>query len=1288
MPSRSEQLRRSKLAQEARQRLQSGIYSQPTEMAPVNPRTAAIRVYNDNLAEETAKKKAFTDSVISKGSSFKRNTNVPTASLDSYEKNHQMNQYTQSNVNSQFITNPGQAMFNQALNSTLTRATNGDPEARKFLENKIGVTFDPHELNRRQIEADTPTNPFLAGLYNYTVKPYAETMNDLAYDNSVGNFASRLGYSAAESMGGAAALQPTTGNKYADIAADVGGVVAGLTAPIGMPGGNLTTAPFKVADQALMTKGGKAVENLLAKPLNKVASPQLSQSIANNVLREGLTGAMQGAGAAAIQGGTEGDMLKQSLIGGLIGGGVGGVGTAAAAPIKRAWENFKTPSVPASNIEPPSHIMGLKPRKPYVEETAGIKRGNIEEPVSIPKEEIPQKSNLYHILFGDQGIGFTPFGSNKSKRMVSSEQQIVSNPLAKSVSGAIDATKQAAKAGYQNLVDHLAPLKKISRATYDSAIDASRANNIANTLVRDKFVDLQGNVIGKSLDDIMKNSRGLGKIVDDYLVKRHAPYRMRRGEQVYDKELNMTPEKAEAELAIMEARYPQLKQIGKDWDQYNKNLRESGVTEDLLTREQADLLERENPHYASMRRQFSMSEKMSLPKWGKGGSAFSGQKAPIKEVSPTGSTRKIVSPLRTAIEQTYAWKNAELRNRTMKELVSSIQNDPNGMKGIAEIVKKPSTSYKSLEEALREGGSEDFLDALDNDFKSLFKNATPGDEHIVRAMIKGTPVYVKVHDPEVVKALLGMGSESSGIVLNALQKLSNATKRGATGLLAPMFAIKNLTADTVQAAIQSPNAVKHITVDLPYAFISSIGDTFKIPGLKNLAEDFRRAGGEYSSLLRGDRALNKSVNTMRRQPLLTPQGLVKGAATTIKAPFKALEKVADVTENVNRIAAYRRSLVGQERTPENIRSAINNAREITTNFSRKGAHAREIEAFVPYSNAAMQGIYRVTKAVVKNPVKTAAAVGLLVVAPKLYEYARFKDDPDYQNLPARERYRNIFISKNEDGTFNKQPMPPEYEAIGAFFTDTLKAVIDNNPDAYKGSLDALANAFTPPIVSGALQGVTQGGGVEKSLGGLLNATTLAPAVALVGNQSFTGAPIVPRRLQGNTPSQQYDERTSSIAKKVGDTLGMSPMKVDYLLRAYGGDPARLLLPLFSDVGGGTAKNTLLKNFITDPVFTNTLSDDFYRMKEKLTQAENDNKTNGVELPDWYDAGISKYVNSTAKGMPSKQLTYLAAEKRDIQADKSLTAEAKSQKLRSIQGEINNIYLDLVTEMKKAGVPSK
>lgn len=931
-------------------------------------------------------------------------------------------------------------------------------------------------------------------------------------------------------------------------------------------------------------------------------------------------------------------------------------------------------------------VSDLVKGKPPSYEGVSLTNSGLEQNAKTLAAEKMQ-GNWFTNLFGDSGVGISAVGDSRrlSKEPLNTSEQIVNRSIKTDAQGVKASVAAQSRAAYQNFVDRLDPLKRISNQTYDTAMDAARANNIANQVVRDKFVNLEGQVLGEGLSNIFKKvARGEDKNFVDYLTLRHAATRMARGEKVYADSLGMTVESVADRLATLEKRYPGFSDIAKEWDGFNDNVLQTfGVKEGLITPEAYAAMREKNPNYSPMRRQFLKSEKPGRSSLAKTtSSSFSGQKAPIQKVSPTGSARLIVDPRKTTVESVGAWTNAAMRNRTMQSMVDAVKRDPEFFKDVAEIVQKP-TGKKNLQEILTNGGQDDFLEALEGDFKDLFKTSRVDGDNVVRAMVNGEPVYLKVKDPEIVKTLIGMGPQASNALLDVVSAFSNATKRGATGVFAPVFAVKGATMDLVQSAIQAKNPAKQAAYTV-YSIFSGIGDRLNIPGLKNLAEEFRLAGGEYSAALKGDRRLNTSIRDMTRDPLLSGKGVLKGAERAVKAPFQALEAVGNIAENAPRMAAYKLEMqrLGGAKTPENIRQAMSQSREITTNFSRKGALSRDIEAFVPYNNAAVQGTYRVLKGIKQNPVRTAAAIGALSVLPKMLEYMQFADDPDYQNLPARERFRFLIVNKNADGTFTKIPMEPAYNSFGELAIEALRKYKDNDPNAFRGTADALLNAWTPPALTGALQGVTQGGGLDKSIAGAVNSTVAAPFVATTANQSFTGSPIVPQSVADRSPQYQYDERTSSIAKEIGKITNMSPMKVDYLIRAYGGDPARLLLPLTSDVGQGNTRNTLLKNFIVDPEFTNTLTDDFYSAKERLNQAYNDYKDLKVPLPSWYSDSLRQTVNSSAENSISKRISSLRNLKKSITNNKELTAKERTDRIREVQEKINNIYVDINSKLQK------
>ncbi|MBB6731881.1 LPD38 domain-containing protein [Cohnella zeiphila] len=912
----------------------------------------------------------------------------------------------------------------------------------------------------------------------------------------------------------------------------------------------------------------------------------------------------------------------------------------------------------------------------------------------------PNNMSWFQRLFGNQGLGITAGGGTVK---IGTQQQIVGKAIKNDTEGITNAVKTAGRNTYQTLVDSLSPIKRVfGQQAYDIAMDSNRASNLANTIIHDKFVDPEGNVLGKGMSEIFKQiPRGLDNEAVDYLILRDAKDRVGRGEKVYEDRLGMNDvTKINQRIANYEAKYPALKNLGTDWDDFTRNIRQVyGLDSGLLNADQVAAMEAARPNYAPMRRQFKLSERVKRS-FGGTNTGFSGQKAPIQAVSPTGSARKIVDPRRTMMEATQKWVQNSMNNRVMQYIGDEVMANPDALKDIAEIVRtetktapklaKAFADADELKDAIANGNEEEFLDDLSKQFRKLFDKSKAGDDTVLTYMKNGQPVAIRIKDPESIRALASLGPQQTGVIVKALGALSNLTKRSATGLLAPLFAVRQLTVDLPQALIQSPNAVAHLG-DYAHALVSSMVEA--IPGLRktklaDLANDFRRTGGVYSSLLKTEKGVNKSMKSLKRNAFLSPEGIAQGVTSAVKAPFKALEKFGDVAENLNRMAAFKGSMrsAGGVRTPENVRDAITAAREITTNFSRKGTAAKELESLIPYNNAAVQGLRRFLTAYKNHPIKATIGTLSLAVAPKMLEYATFGNDPDYQNIPARDRYRKLFIAKRPDGSFVSLQMPPEYNAIGAFTEDLMRRFIGDDPQSMRGVADALMNAYTPPAVAGLAQGITQGGGLDQSIWGGINATSPGAIIGTAANQSFTGSPIVPQSMQDVSPQFQYDEKTTAAAKELGKALNWSPKKIDYLLRQYTGDIGRYILPLTSTTGSADTVKSLAKNFITDPVYTNTLADQYYRAKDLVSRVEADNKAVGKALPSWYSDNIHKLISSTAKGTTGAQLKELNTQKKALNADNTMSIDEKARKLRDIQMQINSIYTDILSQLEEAKVP--
>ena len=314
-------------------------------------------------------------------------------------------------------------------------------------------------------------------------------------------------------------------------------------------------------------------------------------------------------------------------------------------------------------------------------------------------------------------------------------------------------------------------------------------------------------------------------------------------------------------------------------------------------------------------------------------------------------------------------------------------------------------------------------------------------------------------------------------------------------------------------------------------------------------------------------------------------------------------------------------------------------------------------------------------------------IGIGVILPKLQEYAQFKDDKDYINLPTREKYRNIIYGKTADGKFLKLPLDPGLGVIGELVIKSLQAYEQQDKNAFNGAMEEILNSFAPPPVQGVLKIFTSGDGIAGGVRGLGMASSLSPFVAAATNKTFTNAPIesLGFQLSPLRPGLRYSEQTSKISRKIGEITNFSPFKVDYLLKAYGGDISRILLPLNSDVGSIRSED-FLKNFITDPTFSNNLATQFYKGRDRLKSARASNLDLGNKLPKWYNEKIYQGITSQANNSVNKKLSYYTKLKRSTSIDKNLTAPQRKEKMRDIQKSINEIYLDWNTLMKNNGVP--
>ena len=229
------------------------------------------------------------------------------------------------------------------------------------------------------------------------------------------------------------------------------------------------------------------------------------------------------------------------------------------------------------------------------------------------------------------------------------------------------------------------------------------------------------------------------------------------------------------------------------------------------------------------------------------------------------------------------------------------------------------------------------------------------------------------------------------------------------------------------------------------------------------------------------------------------------------------------------------------------------------NYNRRGGSQifRTITAGVPFLNARVQGydvLYRslagkynaLAKRGKEESVKdyqrrvtygVLARGGFLSLLTAMY-YLSMQDDEDYKKLTEEERdgFWNFFVGSGDDKRRVTIPIPFE---VGILFKVIPERVLrlSQGDDKPQDTLESIVRQLRTTV------------GLQS-----LGLQAVKPFYeAMIQNRSgFTGNEIVPYYMQGLDPELQYNQRTSIAMRELGKLTGISPMRLEYMLRGYTG----------------------------------------------------------------------------------------------------------------------------------------
>lgn len=377
---------------------------------------------------------------------------------------------------------------------------------------------------------------------------------------------------------------------------------------------------------------------------------------------------------------------------------------------------------------------------------------------------------------------------------------------------------------------------------------------------------------------------------------------------------------------------------------------------------------------------------------------------------------------------------------------------------------------------------------------------------------------------------------------------------------------------------------KGVTSSPPYIFRNSVRDVLDVWSRGGIGSDLIPPMGEYingivsvaqnspeyralkqagvaSSGIR-EQSIEKTAKAIREKIGVGQDDAMSKLWGLMSKPFKKSADFAEASEGVSRTQVYKSVL---ERTGD-VDEAVFAAME-TINFSRRGNSrgAQIAMALIPFFNARIQGIdvfYRSggipflkadkisESSMGPDATKTARRRMAYVAGLSALYTVAMATNKAWLNANDEERRNNIFIpidwiSGIKEGTVLKFPIPQESGIITKMLPETLMSY-------YLGQTDG------PAMVS-AMKSVVFG-----NLNFLPLPQMVKPIIEDLANKDFyTQRPIENLSMQRINPEQRYTEYTPEAYKLAGKTFGVSPIKLEHLVRGYFGTNGAMVADIVS-----------------------------------------------------------------------------------------------------------------------------
>ena len=418
-----------------------------------------------------------------------------------------------------------------------------------------------------------------------------------------------------------------------------------------------------------------------------------------------------------------------------------------------------------------------------------------------------------------------------------------------------------------------------------------------------------------------------------------------------------------------------------------------------------------------------------------------------------------------------------------------------------------------------------------------------GDRNVINFKVNGVRRRFEMDDPLVYESMMAMGGQDLGAFVDALAIPANFLRELVTR--EPGFMVANMLRDTLSAWVTSGASFVPVASTLKnFAKSTEDLEMLGVVGGVDFKEDVKDIG-KYI-------ARESRKQGMKVGDLGTVENIFEAPGLKLfKSMWELAGQATTKSDAATRKAVYDDVM---RRTNGNIAEAQFQALEVL-NYGRRGYSPlmKMLTAWIPFLNARLQGLdvinrsargqYSSNKQAEKGArMRTFIIRGSILSMLTAMYYSMVSDDDEYEKQEDYVRDNNWIIPtgaiKKAFGVEIDEPlkMPIPFE-IGLIFKTLPERIIRSyeDKDTARKSLESLTRAV----------GSTLEVNYPQFMLPLLEAST--------NHNTYTGREIVPIYLSKNAiPALQSRFTTNELAKSIGESLNISPLKVQHVMEGYTG----------------------------------------------------------------------------------------------------------------------------------------